>query len=102
MSDVKHTPKWRVREVLKSHSDGSTTLEAYEVLEGREVVVTDVDTEEHARLIAAAPTMVAALEAIVAPYAGISDQRLFSTLYEHEAELIVDARAAVKAARGQP
>lgn len=62
---VKHTPgPWRVREVTKLHADGSTTLEAHEVRGGNRVIVVDVTEEADARLIAAAPEMLDALDHI--------------------------------------
>jgi hypothetical protein len=57
------TPEaWRVREVTKfHHDDQSTTLEALEIWSDSDLICIDVDTEEHARLIAAAPDMLSVL-----------------------------------------
>lgn len=57
---------WRVREVRKFHADDEhTTLEALEIWSEDDLICEDVDTEDHACLISAAPDLLEALKDVI-------------------------------------
>lgn len=103
MSDHRHTPgPWKS---VKSNWDDSWTVDAendvvcfFSYLREEDHVTVNLDNDEtNARLIAAAPALLEALEAAVSQYDGFPDE----VLAEIAPDWLAGARDALKLARGE-
>ena len=90
MNDMKHTPgPWRVR---RTSSNTFAILGAVQHKPGQSVAV--VDTEDDARLIAAAPALLAALKVLM------YNTEIIELLHDKDPMALAQARAAIAATSG--
>ena len=90
--------EWKPVQEKDKWPDGQVSLQGWQIREGRwNVVARDVGTEKAARLIAAAPELLAALESL----AGWALHAHWYEVTKDLASVIDDAHAAIAKAKGE-